>query len=86
MTSAPVEAANKLEAGSFSAILRIEDRHEQRQAEGFKGRWRKSLQTANLLQFLPGFEWISAEAIATQAPAPVPIANCRLVIIAFVLR
>jgi DEAD/DEAH box helicase domain-containing protein len=44
----------------------------QRQADGFKGRWRKGLQTANLLQFLPGFEWVSAEAIETQAPAPVP--------------
>ena len=36
---------------------------EHRQAEGFKGRWRKCLQTANLLQFLPSFEWLSAEAI-----------------------
>ena len=73
LANAPVEAANKLEAGSFAAILRIEDRQEQRQAEGFKGRWRKGLHTANLLQFLPGFEWVSAEAIETQAPAPVPV-------------
>jgi DEAD/DEAH box helicase domain-containing protein len=72
LANAPVEAANKLAAGSFAAILRIEDRQEQRQVEGFKGRWRKSLHTANLLQFLPGFEWVSAEAIDTQAPAPAP--------------
>jgi DEAD/DEAH box helicase domain-containing protein len=51
-------------------MLRIEDRQEQRQAEGFRGCWRKSLHTANLLQFLPGFEWVSAEAVETQAPAP----------------
>jgi DEAD/DEAH box helicase domain-containing protein len=72
LANAPVEAANKLEAGSFAAILRIEDRQAQRQAEGFKGRWRKGLQAANLWQFLPGFEWVSAQAIETQAPAPVP--------------
>ena len=72
LVNAPVEAANKLEAGAFAAMLRIEDRQEQRQAEGFRGRWRKSLHTANLLQFLPGFEWISAEAIESQAPAPTP--------------
>ena len=72
LVNAPVEAANKLEAGAFAAILRIEDRQEQRQAEGFQGRWRKSLHTANLLQFLPGFEWVSAEAIESQAPAPTP--------------
>jgi DEAD/DEAH box helicase domain-containing protein len=72
LANAPVEAAQKLEAASFAAILRIEDRQEQRQSKGFKDRWRKGLQTANLLQFLPGFEWISAEAIETQAPVPVP--------------
>ncbi len=72
LVNAPVEAANKLEVGSFAAMLRIEDRQEQRQAEGFRGRWRKSLHTANLWQFLPGFEWVSAEAVETQAPAPVP--------------
>src|SRR5262249_25044183 len=55
LVNALVEAANKLEAVSFAAILRIEDRQEQRQGEGFKGRWRKSLHTANLWQFLPGF-------------------------------
>src|SRR5262249_40993486 len=27
---------------------------------------------ANLWQFLPGFEWVSAEAVETQAPAPAP--------------
>src|SRR4029078_4995601 len=27
---------------------------------------------ANLLQFLPGFEWFSAEAIETHVPVPVP--------------
>ena len=73
LVNAPVEAANKLEAGSFAALLRIEDRQEQRQAEGFRGRWRKSLHTANLLQFLPGFEWVSAEAVEFQpTPAPTP--------------
>src|SRR5262249_29860151 len=33
LVHAPVEAANKLEVDSFSALLRIEDRQEQRQAE-----------------------------------------------------
>jgi DEAD/DEAH box helicase domain-containing protein len=70
LIDAPAEAANKLEVKSFAVILRIEDRKEQRQGEGFRGRWRKGLQTANLLQFLPGFEWVSAEGIQSQPPAP----------------
>ena len=57
---------------AFAAILRIEDRQEKRQAEGFKGRWRKSLQTANLLQFLRGFEWVNAEGIESRPSAPAP--------------
>jgi DEAD/DEAH box helicase domain-containing protein len=72
LVHAPVEAANRLDAAEFSAILRIDDRHAQRQAEGFQGRWRKSLHTANLFQFLPGFEWISAETVENQAPGPTP--------------
>ncbi len=72
LVDAPVKAANKLEAGEFAAMLRIEDRQEQRQSEGFLGRWRKSLHTANLWQFLPHFEWISGEAIESQAPASMP--------------
>ena len=66
----PAEAANKLDSSMFSLLLRITDDSEHRKAEGYKRHWRKVLQTANLLQFLPNYEWLSAEAIATQ-PAEV---------------
>jgi hypothetical protein len=66
----PAEAANKLDSSAFSLLLRVTDDSEHRKAEGYKVPWRKSLQTANLLQFLPGFEWLSSEAVATQAPEP----------------
>jgi hypothetical protein len=68
----PAEAANKLDSSAFSLLLRITDDWDHRKAEGYKGHWRKNLQTANLLQFLPNYEWLSSEAIATQpteAPA-----------------
>jgi hypothetical protein len=59
---------HKLDAEAFAVLLRVEDRQEQRQTEGFKGRWRKNLHTANFLQFVPGFEWGSAEAIEILGP------------------
>jgi DEAD/DEAH box helicase domain-containing protein len=68
----PAEAANKLDFSAFSLLLRITDDWDHRKAEGYKKHWRKNLQTANLLQFLPNYEWLSSEAIATQpteAPA-----------------
>jgi DEAD/DEAH box helicase domain-containing protein len=70
LANAAAEGANKLEVDEFSAILRIEDRQEQRQADGFKGQWRKSLQTVNLLQFLRDFEWVNAEGIESRPSAP----------------
>jgi DEAD/DEAH box helicase domain-containing protein len=72
LVNARIEAANKLKTEAFEAILRIDDRQEPRQTEGFRGRWRKCLHTANLLQFLPGFEWISSEAIEHQTPVSAP--------------
>ena len=71
LLSAPLEAANRLDVAAFAAILRIEDHHVQRQEEGYRQQWRKAIQTSNLLQFLPCFEWTSAEAIQAQTVTPV---------------
>jgi len=72
LTLATLEAANRLDPDGFPALLRIEDRQADRQADGYRGRWRRWLQTANLLQFLPGFEWVSAEGVDSQPQAPQP--------------
>jgi DEAD/DEAH box helicase domain-containing protein len=64
----PAEAANKLDSTAFSLLLRIEDDWDCRKAEAYKRHWRKNLQTANLLQFLPNYEWLSSEAISMQLP------------------
>ena len=72
LTLAAMEAATRLDPGGFQALLRIEDRQPDRQADGYRRLWRRWLQTANLLQFLPGFEWVSAEAIDSQPQAPPP--------------
>ena len=68
------DAANRLDSSAFSLLLRIADDFEHRKSEGYKVPWRKSLQTANMLQFLPNYEWLSSEAISlqpTEAPAMV---------------
>jgi DEAD/DEAH box helicase domain-containing protein len=71
-TLAAMEAATRLDPSGFQALLRIEDRQDDRQVDGYRRLWRRWLQTANLLQFLPGFEWVSAEAIDSQPQAPPP--------------
>ncbi len=72
------EAANLFDWKSFSALLRVEDGPAARRAEGYKAAWRCSLASANLLQFLPGFEWLSTglavspEGAGTPPPAEDP--------------
>ena len=63
----PTEAANKLATSAFTLLLRITDDWDHRKAKGYKVHWRKCLQTANLLQFLPNYEWLSSEAIGMQS-------------------
>ena len=67
----PAEAANKLDGSAFSLLLRIIDDSEHRKTEGYKLHWRKNLQTADLLQFLPNYEWVSSEAFGLQPPRTV---------------
>lgn len=62
---APSQAANRFEHGKFRVLLRLEDDADCRTADGFKEAWRKFLITANWLQFLSGFEWLSRELLLT---------------------
>lgn len=70
LSTAAMEPANRLDTSAFRPLLRIEDRYEQRQSEGFRDTWRKSLHASNLLQFLPRYEWINAENLGASVLVP----------------
>jgi DEAD/DEAH box helicase domain-containing protein len=57
------QAANSLNTELFILLLRLEDMHTDRQQDGYKSAWRKLLQAANQLQFMPAFDWVSTEMI-----------------------
>jgi DEAD/DEAH box helicase domain-containing protein len=60
---------------TLQAVMRLNDRHLNRQQESFAASWRRFLHHLNLWQFLPGFEPITSssveylESTAKQVPA-----------------
>ena len=62
-----LEETNRFDWEHIGAVLRIEDGLEQRSADGYKVSWRRSLATANLLQFLPAFGWVSSDLVGTMS-------------------
>jgi DEAD/DEAH box helicase domain-containing protein len=61
--------SNQFDWETFQAIIRIEDDLQNRKAVDYKSDWRKQLATANLLQFIPDFSWLSSGLVARQANA-----------------
>jgi len=53
------EQVDRFDWKHITTILWLEDGLDQRSSDGYKILWRKTLASANLLQFLPAFEWFS---------------------------
>lgn len=78
LVSCDAKAAAVFRWEEIQALLRIEDDRFARQKENYKEIWRCMLGTANLLQFLPGFQWVSRALVEEReigvvaAPLPDP--------------